>query len=120
MPGGGAPNQGPVSAPMTTPQPNEGEKQSAMAQVQMSMDLMEQTLKAFGTETEEGMAIIDVLKKLGTTFGSKKEKARGLIPSEIMNLVSSLPKGAGGMPPPGAGAPPQGGGMPPQMPPQMH
>lgn len=107
-PGAGSPN-GPVSAPMSTPQPNEGEKQGAMAQVQMATDLLEQTLKAFGSETEEGQAILDALKKLGGKFGSKKEKARGLIPSEIMNLVSSLPKGMA--PPPGAGAPP-GGAMP--------
>jgi len=116
MLGGGAPPNGPASAPMSTPQPNEGEKQGAMAQVQMATDLLEQTLKPFGSETEEGQVILEVLKKLGTKFGDKKEKARGLIPSEIMNLVSSLPKGVGGMPPPGAGAPPPGAGMPP---PQM-
>ena len=123
MPGGGAPDQGPTSSPMSTPQPNEGEKQGAMAQVQMAIDLMEQTLKAFGSETEEGQTILNALQTLTKTFGDKKEKSRGLIPSEIMNLVSSLPKGAGGMQPPGAGASPPGappgaqppGGMPPMQ-----
>ena len=105
---GGAPQQqGPVSAPMSTPQPNEGEKQGAMAQVQMAIDLLEQTLKPFGSETEEGQVILDALKKLSSKFGDKKEKARGLIPSEIMNLVSSLPKGAGGMAPQAQGGMPQ-------------
>lgn len=113
-PGAGETPPGPVSAPMSTPQPNEGEKQGAMAQVQMAVDLLEQTLAPFGSESEEGQVILEALKKLGGKFGSKKEKARGLIPSEIMNLVSSLPKGMGGMPS-GAGAAPPGmppGGMP--------
>ena len=106
----------PVSAPMMTEQSNEGEKQGAQSQVQMAVDLLEQTLSAFGSDSEEGRTILDVLKKLSDRFGEKKDKARGLIPSEIMNLVSSLPKGAGGMPPQGAGAPPGmpgAGGMPP-------
>lgn len=111
---GGAPGAAPVSAPMSTPQPNEGDKGGALAQVQMAIDLLEQTLPVFGSDSDEGSAILDTLSKLGKQFGEKREKARGLIPSEIMNLVASLPKGAGGGMPPGAGAPP---GMPPGMPP---
>ena len=102
---GHPPAQGPVSAPMSTPQPNEGEKQHAMAKVQMSIDLMEQTLSAFGSETEEGQAILSALKTLSGKFSSKKEKSRGLIPSEIMNLVASMPKGVGGVQPPHAPVP---------------
>jgi len=123
--GGAAPNSAPVSSPMSNPQPNEGEKQAAMSQVQMAVDLLEQTLPPFGSETPEGKAILSVLKVLSATFGEKKDKARGLIPSEIMNLVASLPKGAGqgapagappGMPP---GMPPMPGGMPPGAQPPM-
>lgn len=108
---GGSP--APVSSPMSTPQPNEGDKGGALAQVQMAIDILEQTLPVFGSDSDEGSAILDTLSKLGKQFGEKKEKARGLIPSEIMNLVASLPKGAGGGMPPGAGAPP---GMPPGAP----
>jgi hypothetical protein len=121
-PGGaaGAPPgaQAPASAPMSTPQPNEGEKGGATAQVQMAVEVLEQTLSAFGSDSEEGQTVLKVLTILGKQFGEKRDKARGLIPSEIMNLVSSMPKGAGGPPPgapPGAGAPP---GMPPGAPPQ--
>lgn len=110
---------GPVSAPMSTPQPNEGEKHAAMSQVQMAIDLLEQTLAPFGSETDEGQAILAALKTLSSKFGDKKEKARGLIPSEIMNLVSSLPKGmappGGGQQPPQPGMPPQGGAPQPPM-----
>ena len=95
----GSQMQAPTSSPMSTPQPNEGDKQGAMAQVQMAVDLLEQTLPAFGSESEEGRVILESLAKLGKQFGEKREKARGLIPSEIMNLVASLPKSSGGMPP---------------------
>lgn len=121
-PGMGAPGQmPPVSAPMSTPQPNEGEKQGAMTQVQMAMDILERTLPAFGSESEEGTAVIDVLGKLGKQFGgAQRAKSKEMMPSEIMNLVASLPKGPMGAhpggPPPGAGGPPPG--MPPQPMPQ--
>ena len=114
-PGGGQPPAGgPVSSPMSTPQDNAGEKHAALSQVQMAIDLLEQTLPPFGSESDEGQTVLDALKTLSKTFSSKKDTARGLIPSEIMNLVSGMPKGAGGSPPPGAGAPP---GAPPGMPP---
>jgi hypothetical protein len=116
-PGGEPPPQGPVSAPMSTPQPPEGEKQKAMSQVQMGIKLFDQALMTFGSQTDEGKTLLDVLKKLSSMFGDRKEKSEGLIPSEIMNLVSSLPQGAGGMQP--QGAPPQGAGAPPMSPPPM-
>ena len=115
-PGAGAtpPPSGPVSAPMSTPQDNAGEKHAAMSQVQMAVKLLEQTIAPFGSDSDEGKTILDVLKKLSGTFGESQDKGRALIPSEIMNLVSGMPQGAGG-PPPGAGAPP---GMPPGAPQQ--
>ena len=111
QPGDGAPPSGPVSAPMSTPQPNEGEKMAAMSQVQMAVHILERTLSAFGSQSEEGQTVLDVLSKLGKKFGESQDKGRELIPSEIMNLVSSLPKGMAPPPGAGAGAPP-GGGMP--------
>ena len=112
-PGGGI--MPPVSAPMSAPQDNAGEKQTGMSQVQMAMDILERTLPLFGTESEEGSAVIDVLGKLGKQFGgAQRAKSKEMIPSEIMNLVASLPKGPMGVHP-GAGGPPPG--MPPGMPP---
>ena len=115
-PGAGAtpPPSGPVSAPMSTPQDNAGEKHAAMSQVQMAVKLLEQTISAFGSDSDEGKTVLDVLKKISGTFGKSQDAGRALIPSEIMNMVSGMPQGAGG-PPPGAGAPP---GMPPGAPQQ--
>jgi len=65
-PGGGAPGapagggMPPVSAPMSTPQPNDGEKQAAKVKVQQAMDLLEQTLPELGSESEEGAAVLQV------------------------------------------------------------
>ena len=100
---------------MSTPQENKGEQKGAMVQVQMAIDILEQALPAFGSETEEGHAVLDALKGLSKKFASKRDKGRELIPSEIMNLVSSMPKpqgvampgGAPGGAPPGAAPQPQ-------------
>lgn len=119
QPPAGAPQatQAPTSSPMSTPQPNEGEKGGAMAQVQMAMHVLEQTLVPFGSSSPEGEAILKVLQTLGKQFGETKDKGRSLIPSEIMNLVAGMPKGSAPQPP-GAGAPPgaaPGGQQPPMM-----
>lgn len=122
QPGGGMPPGmgAPASAPMSTPQPNAGEKQAAMAQVQMAMDVLERALPGLGSETEEGQAIINVLGSLSKSFGgAQRAKSKELVPAEIQNMLAALPKGAGGAPGgmPG-GAPMPGGGMPhPPMPP---
>lgn len=95
----------PASSPMSTPQPNEGDKQGAMAQVQMATKILEQTLGAFGSSSDEGKAVLDALTKLGKAFGASSEKGRDLIPSEIMNMVGSMPQSAQAqMAPPGGGA----------------
>jgi uncharacterized membrane protein YdfJ with MMPL/SSD domain len=94
----------PVSAPMSTPQDNAGDKQGAMAQVQMATKILEQTLAAFGSQSDEGKAVLDALKGLGKAFGETADKGRDLIPAEIMNMVASMPKSAQAqMQPPGGG-----------------
>ena len=120
-PGGGAPPPGgggtpPIGAPMSTPQPGAGEKQGGMLKIQQAMDLLEMSLPDFGSETEEGAAIIQVLGNLGKKFGGEnRARSKELMPAELMNLMSQLPQGPGGMQPvPGAGggAPMPGGGAP--------
>ena len=108
-------NNPPAAAPMATPQESEGKKQGASAQVQMAIAILEQTLSSFGSGSEEGEAVLKALTTLGHKFGSQREKGRELIPSEIMNLMSTLPQGAGGGQGGQAAPQPQpqpGGGMP--------
>ena len=120
IPGAGSP---PTSAPMSAPQENAGEKQQAMIKVQQAMDLLEQALPDFGSESEEGGEIIKTLGTLGKKFGGQnRARSNELMPAELMNLLSSLPQGPGGMKPmPAGGGAPMPGGAPggaaPPMPP---
>ena len=105
----GAPAGG---APMSTPQPAQGDKQSAMVNVSIAMDLLEQTLPALGSESEEGKAILQCLTGLSKKFGHTRSKSNELVPAELMQLMASMPHGgapggAPGMPPPGGQPMPQ-------------
>lgn len=115
---GGAPAAGtpatgdgaPVGAPMTTPQPNEGAQQGAQVDIALALDLLEKALPAFGSESEEGKAVLAALSGLSRKFGQQRDKAQQLIPAELQQLMQSQQaspelaamQGQGG----GAGAPP--------------
>ena len=112
-------NTPPVTSPMATPQPQEGTQQAALVNITMAMDLLEASLAAFGSESEEGQALLSSLQGLSRKFGASKKKAEGLVPAEIMQLMQMLPQAGGGSPqakamnaPPPMPMPP-GGGMPP-------
>jgi hypothetical protein len=141
MQGGGAPDlagetgvpmtasQPPLSAPMATPEPKDGKKEAALVNVSMALDLLEQTLPALGSETEEGKKVMSALSSLTALVGKKKARTDELQQAEIMQLLQNLPQAGGGTPaskmmqgaPPNLGlmnAPPPApaGGMPGGMP----
>ena len=128
----------PMTAPMSTPEPKNGQKEAALVNVSMAMDLIEQSLPAIGSETPEGQKLISALNNLTTVIGPKKQKAGELQQAEILQLLQNLPQAGGGapgakqlmaagpqvgqppMPPPQAGgAPPMPPGMPPGGAPPM-
>jgi hypothetical protein len=92
------PGMGPASSPMVTPQAAIGEKTAAMSQVQIAITLLERALPALKVTSPEGDSVMTALKSLAKHFGAREGASRSLIPSEIMNLVASLPK----QPPQGA------------------
>jgi hypothetical protein len=112
----------PVSAPMSTPEPKQGEKQNAMINISLAQDLLEQTLPAIGSETEEGAVILDVLSKLSKKFGAAARKSKELVPAELMQMMQNLPQ-MGGMSPEmkalQAGGPPGMQAKPPMQPPMQ-
>ena len=122
-PAQGTPPGTPNGAPMTTPQPAEGEQQAAMIGVSLAMDLLEKALPPFGAESKEGQALMAAMSGLTKQLGEKRDSAKPLIPAELKVLMQQAgmkspemqAMGAGGAP--GAGAPP-GGGMPPGGAPQ--
>mgnify|MGYP006269188503 CR=1 FL=1 len=133
---------GPMSSPMSTPEPKMGNREGALVNLSMAMDLIEQALPALGSESQEGQKALNAIRMLTGVIGHKKAKTNELQTNEILQMLQSLPQsggataegmamGAGGMP--GAGGkppappmspppPPMGGGQgsaPPPSPPQM-
>jgi len=88
----------PTGAPMSTPEPKEGERAAAKINIQIAMDLLQQSLPALGSDTEEGKAIMDTVKSLAKTFGKPEARTQELIPSEIIQMMQTLPQAAGATP----------------------
>lgn len=111
---------GPAAAPMSTPEPKMGNQEAARINLSMALDLLEQSLPAFGSETEEGQKVLAALRTINAVLGPRKNKTNELQQSEILQMLQSLPQ-AGGMSPEGRamsaapipGMPPAGGAQPP-------
>lgn len=119
----------PTGSPMSTPEPKLGNKEGAMVNLSMALDLIEQSLPSLGSETEEGQKAMAALRTLTAIIGPKKQKTKELQSSEILQMLQNLPAAGGATPegramaqapaipnmPPmgGAGAPPPGGSSPP-------
>ena len=88
----------PTGSPMSTPEPKEGEKLSAMVNVQIAMDLLQQSLPAFGSDSEEGKEVMKVIKSLSAKFGDREAKTKELVPAEIIQMMQTLPQAAGATP----------------------
>jgi len=88
----------PIGSPMSTPEPKEGEKAAARINIQMAMDLLQQSLPALGSDSEEGAAIMKVVKELTKAFGEREAKSKELVPAEIMQLMQTLPQAGGATP----------------------
>jgi hypothetical protein len=132
----------PMGAPMSTPEPKMGNREASMINISMAMDLLEQALPALGSESPEGQKVLAAIRTMIGVVGQKKGKVNELQPTEIMQMLQTLPQAGGatpegsamqkapmipgmspgGMPPPppppmgGAGGSPPGG-MPPKPPP---
>ena len=112
----------PMASPMSTPEPKMGSKEAALINISMAMDLLEQSLPAFGSESSEGQKALNAIRQLSGLIGPRKSKTNELQQSEILQMLQTLPQ-AGGATPEGKamaqapipGMPPQGG-MPPTPP----
>jgi hypothetical protein len=113
----------PMASPMSTPEPKMGSKEAAMINLGMAMDLLEQSLPALGSESEEGQKALNAIRQLNGILGQRKNKTNELQQSEILQLLQTLPQ-AGGASPEGRaiaqapipGMPPSGGApTPPPM-----
>lgn len=110
------PDTMPMASPMSTPEPKMGSKEAAMINLGMAMDLLEQSLPAVGSETEEGARILNAIRVLNGILGQRKNKTNELQQSEILQMLQTLPQAGGASPAGRAIAQAPIPGMPPGMP----
>lgn len=90
---------------MLTPQKPKGQQAGASTQVNVARKLLEQSLVAFGSDSEEGKAVLKAIHALAKGFAREEEQSQSLMPAE---LKSALLAGPGAGPAPQGAAPPQG------------
>ena len=92
--GSAPPGQSPAAAPMSKPQDKRGLKAAAQTNVHIAVNMLEEALPAFGSESPEGAKILSALKSLGSMVA--KRDTSDLVPAEIMQMVKRMPQMGGG------------------------
>jgi hypothetical protein len=92
------PTTAPMSAPMSTPEPKMGNREGAMVNISMAMDLIEQALPSLGSESVEGQKALAAIRSLTGLIGPRKQKTNELQQSEIIQMLQNLPQAGGGTP----------------------
>jgi len=77
----------PSGSPAAQPTGQEGAKQMGAVKVQTALLLLQGALAHYDLRSEEGQAVLDVLKKLSLKFG--QPGAQELVPAEIMQLAKT-------------------------------
>jgi hypothetical protein len=93
-PGAKPPGQSPAAAPMSTPQDKRGLKAAAHTNIHIAVNMLEEALPAYGSESPEGAKILAALKSLGSMVA--KKDTSDLVPAEILQMVRRLPQMGGG------------------------
>src|ERR1700679_3505675 len=93
-PTGVSPGAPPAAAGMPTPQKKAGLIAAAGANIHIAMNMLEQALPVFGSETKQGKGILKVLSMLSAEFGQNMDKE--LVPSQIMQMARQEPSMGGG------------------------
>lgn len=88
------PNSTPAAAGMSKPQDKKGLKAAAQTNVHIAVNMLEEALPAFGSESEEGKIILKALDKLSGLMG--KRDSSDLVPAELMKMFKQMPQMGGG------------------------
>jgi hypothetical protein len=94
QPGATPPGQSPGAAPMSSPQDKRGVKAAAHTNLHIAVNMLEEALPAFGSESEEGSNIIKALNILAKMIA--KKDTSDLVPAEVLQMVRRLPQMGGG------------------------
>jgi hypothetical protein len=92
--GGAPPGQSPAAGPMSKPQDKRGLKAAAQTNIHIAVNMLEEALPAFGSESPEGSKILAALKSLGGMVA--KKDTSDLVPAEVLQLIKRLPQMGGG------------------------
>jgi hypothetical protein len=84
----------PAASPMSKPQDKRGLKAAAQTNIHIAVNMLEEALPAFGSESPEGSKILSALKSLGSMVA--KKDTSDLVPAEVLQLVKRLPQMGGG------------------------
>jgi len=112
----------PMAGPMVTPEPKTGEREMAIANLSIAMQLIQNSLAELGSDTQEAKDAVRAVKILEQITGTNKE-AGDLQRAEILRLMETLspeqqsaamsqqapPPAAPPMPAPQTAAPPMPG-----------
>lgn len=79
---------------MSTPQDKKGLKAAAQVNVHIAVNMLEEALPAFGSESPEGAKILGALKTLSGMIG--KRDSSDLVPAEMLHMARRMPQAGGG------------------------
>lgn len=79
----------PMAGPMLTPEPKTGEREMAIANLSIALQLIQNSLAELGSDTKEAKDAIRAVKILEQITGTNKE-AGDLQRAEILRLMESL------------------------------
>ena len=88
----------PMASPLSTPEPKRGEEEAARLNIMMALDMLQQAMGVFPMETPEGKTIEKVVAEITRRFGEREADTRRLMPSEIIQMIQSLPQAGGATP----------------------
>lgn len=88
----------PMASPMSTPEPKMGNREGALVNLGLAIDLIEQSLPALGGDSPEGQKVLSALKTLSGVIGGKRESTNELKQSEILQMLQTLPQAGGATP----------------------
>jgi len=83
---------------MSTPEPKMGNREGAMVNLSMAMDLLKQSLPALGADSEEGKKLLNAIRTITSVLGPKQDQASALQSSEILQMLQTLPQAGGATP----------------------
>jgi hypothetical protein len=75
-----------------------GNREGAMVNISMAMDLIEQALPSLGSESPEGQKALNAIRALSGLIGPRKQKTNELQQSEIIQMLQNLPQAGGATP----------------------